>query len=149
MQSPKMFVDVLFQFQSRFDWMIILTQLFFKSSLIFLKCIQLQFMLSFKNSVECVKDLKPYLHTPLQDLNPRTSGPEAHTMTTFTKIFKNIFWLPWLDLLVSTTPAEIGTFGSLHRSSPARGCQIFLRTKYQNGKNIPNFPRTIPNDHKI
>jgi hypothetical protein len=86
---------------------------FLKSSLILLKCTQLQFMLSFKNSVECVKYLKPYLHTPQRDLNPRTSGPEAHTMTTLTKIFKNISWLPWLDILVSTTPAEIGTFGLL------------------------------------
>jgi hypothetical protein len=30
-----------------------------------------------------------------------------------------------------------------------QGCQIFLGTAYQNGKNIPNIPKYIINGHKI
>jgi hypothetical protein len=30
-----------------------------------------------------------------------------------------------------------------------QGCQIFLGTKYQNGKKYTKLPRTIPNVHKI
>jgi hypothetical protein len=30
-----------------------------------------------------------------------------------------------------------------------RGCQIFLGTTYQNGKNVSKWPQSIPNGHKI
>jgi hypothetical protein len=36
-------------------------------------------------------------------------------------------------------------------SAQLQGCQIFLATTYQNGKNIPNYHKIskIPNGHKI
>jgi hypothetical protein len=35
-------------------------------------------------------------------------------------------------------------------SNPQQGCHIFLGTKYQNGKNIPNYHELyLPNVHKI
>jgi hypothetical protein len=43
-------------------------------------------------------------------------------------------------------------FTKHRKDSPKRqeqGCQIFLGTTYQNGKNIPKLPQNIPNDHKI
>jgi hypothetical protein len=32
---------------------------------------------------------------------------------------------------------------------PNQGCQIFLGTLYQNGENIPNDNKNIPNGHEI
>jgi hypothetical protein len=36
-----------------------------------------------------------------------------------------------------------------HRGMHCHGCQIFLGTKYQNGKKATKLPRTAPNFHKI
>jgi hypothetical protein len=51
--------------------------------------------------------------------------------------------------IVERQPKKAGIHHSRHNSRQNQGCQIFLGTKYQNGKKYAKLQQIIPNVHKI
>jgi hypothetical protein len=56
------------------------------------------------------------------------------------------------EMAAAPVKVEFDLMTGFISGSPDRmnqGCQIFLVTSYQNGKNIPKRRQNLPNDHKI